>query len=128
MKRMYKSTFGVSCRWHIAPPSRVRVFNRTIHRQVLSLPSETSDALGELSASYTVLVESVDGCDNSGTLSALLSSFDFDAFVSEVQSELQDLDQDSLSELASDVSICILWASFTFPAFHFHARFKEDRL
>ncbi|CAM9794407.1 unnamed protein product [Pylaiella littoralis] len=70
---------------------------------VLRLPNDTSNALGELSSSYSLLQESVDVCAAGQILSLLLDQVDFNGFVSNAQGELQDLDSESLSALATDV-------------------------
>ena len=53
---------------------------------------------------YESLRDNVDDCDAAFLLTPLLDQYDLDSFTDGVQSQIQDLNEDSLNELASDVS------------------------
>lgn len=73
-------------------------------KKVLALPTDTSAALDEVLAAYESLRSEVDGCPAGALLAPLLDDYDVDSFAEGVQSEIQDLDEESLNELAGDVS------------------------
>lgn len=74
--------------------------------KVLSLPNDTSVALDDVSAAYNVLLTNVEDCEDSAILSALLGdAVDIDSFADLLSAELDDLNSESLNELADDVSL-----------------------
>ncbi len=72
--------------------------------QVLSLPADTSVALDNVTTSYDLLRSDVDGCQLGFLLAPALDAYDLGSFTSSVQSSIDDLNEESLDELATDVS------------------------
>lgn len=73
--------------------------------KVLSLPTDTSAALDQITTAYETLRSNVDDCDAAFFLAPLLDEYDLDSFTDGVQSEIEDLNEESLNELATDVSV-----------------------
>ncbi|CAN0284843.1 unnamed protein product, partial [Scytosiphon promiscuus] len=71
--------------------------------KVLDLPTDTSLALDEVETAFDVLQNSVGACESSAVISFVLSSFDLSSLTDGVQGEIDNLNEDSLGELASDV-------------------------
>lgn len=64
-------------------------------------------ALDRLSVAFDALRGNVDDCGTAGSvLGPLLDAFDLNSVTDGVQSEIDDLNEESLSELASDVGAC----------------------
>eukprot|EP00903_Cladosiphon_okamuranus_P012954 g12093.t1 len=70
---------------------------------VLALPTDTSAALDQVTASYESLRSNVDDCDDAFVLGPLMDEFDLNSVTEGVQSEIEDLNAEILNELASDV-------------------------
>jgi len=73
----------------------------------LSLPTDTSVALDNVTTSYDLLRTDVDGCQFGFLLAPVLDEFDLGTFTGSVQSSIDDLNEESLDELATDVSLFV---------------------
>lgn len=77
--------------------------------QILSLPTDTSAALDNVTTSYGLLRTEVDECQYGFLLAPALDEYDLQSFTTSVQSSMDDLNEEDLDELATDVSRFAFW-------------------